>query len=60
MCRKDREKDHVLFRDTHMEKAPSNETPSLTKSTNIGIWVVSTTNQLFIKCPSTGALFSER
>ena len=51
MCRKDREKDHVLFRDTHMEKAPSNETPSLTKSTNIGIWVVSTTNQLVIKCP---------
>ena len=26
------------------KKAPSNETPALTKSTNIGIWVVRTTN----------------
>ena len=35
------------IKDTHWEKAPSNETPALTKSTNMGIWVVGTTNQLF-------------
>ena len=34
------------IKDTHWEKAPSNETPALTKSTNMGIWVVGTTNQL--------------
>ena len=37
------------FKDTHREKAPSNKTPALTKSTNMGIWVVGTTNQLFIR-----------
>ena len=37
------------FKDTHREKAPSNKvTTALTKSTNMGIWVVGTTNQLFI------------
>ena len=36
------------IKDTHWEKALSNETPALTKSTNMGIWVVGTTNQLFI------------
>ena len=39
----------MLFKDTHKEKAPPNETPALTKSTNMGIWVVGTTNQLFIR-----------
>ena len=32
---------------THRENAPSNKAPTLTKSTNIGIWVVGTSNQLF-------------
>ena len=36
------------LKDTHREKAPLIETPALTKSTNMGIWVVGTTNQLFI------------
>ena len=35
--------------DTHREKAPSNKTPALTKSTNMVIWVIGTTNQLFIR-----------
>ena len=35
--------------DTHREKAPSNKTSTITKSTNKGIWVVGTTNQLFIR-----------
>ena len=38
-----------FLKDTHREKAPSNGTPALTKSTNMGIWVVGTTNQLFIR-----------
>ena len=35
-------------KNTHREKVPSNETLVLTKSTNMGIWVVGTLNQLFI------------
>ena len=41
------------LKDTHKEKVPSNKTPPLTKSTNMGIWVVNTTNnfniQLFLR-----------
>ena len=37
------------FKDTHREKAPSNKTPALTKSTNTSIWIVGTSNQLFIR-----------
>ena len=32
-----------------MEKAPSNKTLTLAKSTNMGIWIVSTSNQPFIR-----------
>ena len=32
---------------THREKARSDKTPALTKSKNIGIWVVGTSNRLF-------------
>ena len=39
----------ISFKDIHSVKAPSNKTPSLTKSTNMGIWVVGTSNQLFIR-----------
>ena len=38
-----------MFKDTHRKKAPSNETPAPTKSKNMGIWVVGTTNQLFMR-----------
>ena len=37
------------IKDTHREKAPSNKTPALRKSTNVGIWVVGTSNQLFVR-----------
>ena len=40
---------HSWVKDTHREKAPSNETPALTKSTNMGICVVRTSNQLFTR-----------
>ena len=36
----------VVLKDTHREKAPPNKTPTLSKSTNMGFWVVGTTNQL--------------
>ena len=36
------------FKDTHMEKAPSNKTPALTKCTKMDIWVVGTSNHPFI------------
>ena len=37
----------LIFKDTHREKALSKgKTPALTKSTNMDIWVVGTTNQL--------------
>ena len=38
----------IKFKDTHREKVPPNKTPALTKSTDMDIWFVSTSNQLFI------------
>ena len=38
-----------LFKDTLKENAPSNKTPVLMKSRIIGIWVVGTSNQLFLE-----------
>ena len=35
-----------FIKDTHSEKALSNETPALTESVNMDIWVVGTFNQL--------------
>ena len=32
-----------------IEKAPSDKTTALTESTNMDIWVVDTSNQLFIR-----------
>ena len=37
------------IKDTHREKAPSNKTPALRKSTNMEVWAVGTLNQLFIR-----------
>ena len=37
------------IKDTYIEKAASNKTPALTKSANMGIWVVGTSNQLFTR-----------
>ena len=36
------------IKDTYREKALSKKTPALTKSMNIDIWVVGTSNQLFV------------
>ena len=42
-------KKNMHLKDTHREKAPSNKTTELTKSTNMGIYFDGTSNQLFIK-----------
>ena len=34
---------------THTVEAPSNKTLAITKSTNMGIWVAVTSNQLFVR-----------
>ena len=36
------------LKDTHRKKGPSNKTPALTKSRDMGIWVIGTSNQLFL------------
>ena len=49
-----------IIKDTHSEKAPSNKTLALTKSTNMGICVVDTSNQLFIRDYQTETKFSKK
>ena len=39
----------MLFKDTYREKAPQSKTPALTKSMNMGIWVIGTSNQPFTR-----------
>ena len=37
------------IKETHREKASSNKIPTLLKSMNMDIWVVGTSNHLFIR-----------
>ena len=39
----------IFLKDTQREKAPSNKTSALRKSTNMSVWAVDTLNQLFIR-----------
>ena len=41
--------DRNKLKNSHREKAPSNKTQAFTKSVNMDIWVVGTSNQLFIR-----------
>ena len=50
----------IGFKDTNSEKAPSNETPALTKSMNMNNWVVGTSNQLFVIGSYTEIKFSKK
>ena len=52
--------EEIQVKDTDRENAPSNKTPALTKSMNMGIWVVGTTNQLFIRGSYTEIKFSKK
>ena len=42
-------KDYSFLKDTHMEKSPSKKTTRRSKSINMDIWVVGTSNQLFMR-----------
>ena len=44
-----REEDMLSLRGFYMEKAASNKTPSITKSLNMNICVVATSNEAFIR-----------
>ena len=48
------------LKDTQREKAPSNKTTVVMKSINMDIWVVGTSNQLFLKDPQTETKFSKK
>ena len=48
-----------MIKDTHREKAPSKKTPALTESTDLSIWFVGTSNQLFTRGSSTETKFSK-
>ena len=47
------------LKDIHRVKEPSNKTSALTKSMNMDIWAVGTSNQLFIRGSSTETKFSK-
>ena len=49
-----------VIKDTHRKKEPSNKTPTLTKSRNMGIWIVGTINQLFMRGSKTETRFSKK
>ena len=49
-----------MLKDAHREKAPSDKTPALRKSTNMGVWAVGTLNQLFIKNSLTETKISKK
>ena len=40
---------YIYFKNTHREKTPSNKTLTLSKSMNMDIWVVDTSNQPFVR-----------
>ena len=48
------------LKDTLRVKALSNKTPALTKSANMDIWVVGTSNQLFMRGSQTETKFSKK
>ena len=50
----------TIFKVTYREKAPSNKNPALTKSMNMDIWIVATSNQLFIRSSYTETKFSKK
>ena len=39
------------IKDTQRERALSNNTKTLTESANMGVWVVGTSNHLFVRGP---------
>ena len=50
----------IFFKDSHRENTPSNKTQALSKIIIMGIWVISTLNQLFIRCSYNQIKFSKK
>ena len=50
----------IILKHTYREKAPSNWTQALTKSLNMDIWLVGTSNQIFIRGSYTEINFSKK
>ena len=48
------------FKDTHREKAPSNEAQVLTKSMSMNFWVVGTLNLVFVRGSYNEIKFSKK
>ena len=48
-----------LLQDTHSKKAPSNKTPTLTKSINMDIWLIVKSNQFFLRGSHTETKLSK-
>ena len=48
------------FKDTHWEKVPLNKTQAITKSMNMDIWVVATSNLLFKRGSYNEIKFSKK
>ena len=48
------------FKDTHREKAPSNEAQALMKSMSMDIWVVRTLNLVFVRGSYNEIKFSKK
>ena len=49
MSLRNKKKTNYHIKDTHREKVPSNKTPALRESTNMGVWAVGTLIQLVLK-----------
>ena len=52
--------DIEIYLKWYREKALLNKTPALRKSTNMGVWAVGTSNQLFISGSLTEAKLSKK
>ena len=50
----------IELKDAHRENAHTNETPVLTKSMNMDIWVVGTSNQSFLRGSKTEIKFFKK
>ena len=49
-----------IIKDTHREKAPWNKTPAFTKSLNVDVCVVGSSNQHFIRGSHTEKIFLKK
>ena len=48
------------LRNTQREKTPSNKAPALTKNVNMDMWLVGSSNQVFVRGSYTETKFSKK